>query len=50
MQLTALWLVFPLSVATTFFLQPSALSVAMANLVSPRRRDETVRLITRQFY
>ena len=34
MQLTALWLVFPLSLATTFFLQPSRLSVAMADLMS----------------
>ena len=34
MQLTALRFVFLLRVATTFFLQPSTLSVAMADLVS----------------
>lgn len=50
MQLTGLRLVFPLSVATTFFLQPSRLSIVMADLMSLLGGEVKLwLLLTRQF-
>jgi hypothetical protein len=45
MQLTALRLVFPLSVATTFYSQASTFSVAIADLLSRQAARQTMALV-----